>query len=107
MALGTSPVDSDSDADVPQKRPHEGAWVRLKVRDTGHGMDPATKERVLEPFFTTREAGESTGLGLSVAHGIVVSHGGSLTVESEPEKGTTVHVYLPQVEQIVEEAVAS
>ena len=88
------------DADFARKhiRPHEGSYLRLTVRDTGHGMDPATRERVLEPFFTTKGTGEISGLGLSVAHGIVVSHGGDLMVESEPEKGTAIHVYLPQAD---------
>ncbi len=84
----------------------EGTYARLSVSDTGHGMDRKTQERVLEPFFTTKGEGERTGLGLSVTHGIVVSHGGDLAVDSEPEKGTTVHVYLPAAssEQGSEEA---
>ena len=77
------------------ERPHEGTYVKLTVRDTGHGMDPDTKERVLEPFFTTKGAEKRSGLGLSVTHSIVVGYGGDLLVDSEPGKGTTVHVYLP------------
>ncbi len=95
-------VEVDAEAERSHQRPHEGSYVRLTVSDTGHGMDSATQERILEPFFTTREANERSGLGLSVAHGIVVSHGGDLIVESEPDKGTRVHVYLPQAEQAVE-----
>ncbi len=97
-------VEVDADFEKTHIRPHEGTYVRLTVRDTGHGMDSETKERVLEPFFTTTGSGERSGLGLSVAHGIVVSHGGDLMVESEPEKGTTVHVYLPQAAQTFEQA---
>jgi len=78
------------------------SYLCITVRDTGHGMDSVTKSRVLEPFFTTGGTGERTGLGLSVAHGIVVSHGGDMKVESEPGKGTAVHVYLPQANRAID-----
>ncbi len=96
-------VEVDAEFERTHTRPHRGSYVRLTVRDTGHGMDSATKERILEPFFTTKGSGERSGLGLSVAHGIVVSHGGDLMVESEPEEGTAIHVYLPSAEPVVEQ----
>jgi PAS domain S-box-containing protein len=72
-----------------------GPYVRLTVQDTGHGMPPAIQERIFEPFFTTKGPGEGTGMGLAVVHGIIASHGGAITVESAPNHGTTVRVYLP------------
>ena len=69
--------------------------VRLAVRDDGAGIDAATAERIFEPFFTTKAVDEGTGLGLSVALGIVQAHEGAITVESAPGQGSTFTVYLP------------
>jgi PAS domain S-box-containing protein len=76
-----------------------GEYIVLKVSDTGSGMTPEILNQVFDPFFTTKKPGEGTGLGLSVVHGIVKSHDGYITVESEPEKGTTFHVYLPSIKE--------
>jgi signal transduction histidine kinase len=78
------------------ERTFESGWAALlEVTDTGHGIEAAAIPHVFEPFYTTREVGEGTGLGLSVVHGIVTSMGGKITVESDVGRGTTFRVYWP------------
>ncbi len=72
-----------------------GEWVELSVRDEGCGMAPEVRDRVFEPFFTTKPSGLGTGLGLSVAYGVVRQSGGAIEIESEPGRGTCVRVFLP------------
>lgn len=75
-----------------------GTTIRLSVADTGCGMDTQTIDRVFEPFFTTKGVGEGTGLGLSVVHGIVTAHGGSIDVDSTPGIGSIFTILLPAAE---------
>jgi CheY-like chemotaxis protein len=75
-----------------------GKFVRLTVSDTGHGMSPEVIERIFDPFFSTKNKRDGTGMGLSVVHGIVKSHGGTLTVDSTPGKGSVFKTFFPAIE---------
>ena len=72
-----------------------GPYLKLSVHDTGHGIPPEVLPRIFDPFFTTKPVGTGTGLGLSVVHGILQSHGGDIQVESTPNVGSTFTVWLP------------
>ncbi len=77
-----------------------GRYAHLAVIDSGAGMDATTQARVFEPFFTTKPSGQGTGLGLSVVHGIVASHGGVITLSSLPGHGSLFDVYFPLVDEV-------
>lgn len=76
-----------------------GEYVELIVSDTGSGIGPDVIDKIYDPYFTTKEFGKGTGMGLSIIYGILANYGGAITAESELDKGTSFHVYFPVVEQ--------
>jgi signal transduction histidine kinase/CheY-like chemotaxis protein len=98
-ASGTLAVTLDlariDDTQITTRRLVAGTYVRLAVRDSGAGIEPALLERIFDPFFTTKEVGVGTGLGLSLVHGIVTDLGGGIEIDSRVGVGSTFTVYLP------------
>ena len=101
ISLKAVPLNAEDIAHKPRLTP--GSYARLSISDSGTGMDRKIMDLIFNPFYTTKAVGVGTGMGLSVAHGIVESHGGMIQVESEPGKGTTFHVFFPIIERVTED----
>jgi len=95
ISLGSMTLD-ESSAQSYELSP--GRYVKLTVTDTGHGIDPEIKVRIFDPYFTTKEVGKGSGMGLAVVHGIVMSHDGVILVDSAVGKGTSLNIFLPVIE---------
>lgn len=98
LRISTELVEFRADTIEKQAYIIPGKYVLLSVVDTGTGIPGELQERIFEPFFTTKDVGQGTGLGLSMAYGIVKGHQGYINVQSEPGRGTTFKIYLPAVE---------
>ncbi|MEO8009682.1 MAG: ATP-binding protein, partial [Betaproteobacteria bacterium] len=96
LTVGLDVIDSNEDATLSHGLLPTGRYLRLRVEDTGCGMAPEVTARVFEPFFTTRDSGTGTGLGLALVQGIVTDLGGAIDVVSFPGQGSTFDIYLPR-----------
>jgi PAS domain S-box-containing protein len=105
LSVSLSEVEIDSDFSVKHFDIKPGSYLKLSVSDTGYGMSPSLMEHIFDPFFTTKGKGQGTGMGLSVVHGIVKSHNGTIHAYSEPGKGSTFNVYLPVIERQLEQKI--
>jgi len=98
MNLVLNALDAMSEVESPQltvRTRRDGAWRVLEIADNGHGIAAADRERIMQPFVTSKPAGRGTGLGLPISLGLVREQGGELTFESEPARGTTFRIRLP------------
>ena len=95
-------VDIDEKTDTRFAEIHPGKYLELTVKDSGKGIEPKIRERIFDPYFTTKEIGMGTGMGLAVVHGIVTNHNGKILVNSEPGKGTSISILLPVVTGVTE-----
>lgn len=98
LTIGLTDVEQSAAHLDPSMPVKAGPFLKLTVADTGHGIAPEIKDRIFDPYYTTKKQGEGTGIGLSVVQGIVRSHGGFITVDSDPGQGAIFSVFLPIID---------
>jgi len=101
VELASVQLSADDLITEPSLKP--GLYIKLSVKDNGIGIDQKYLDKIFDPYFTTKEVGQGSGIGLAVVAGIVKSHEGMITVNSNPGEGTTFHVYLPRIEAQIKE----
>jgi signal transduction histidine kinase len=101
LEVGLSRFDEDQAKELSHPDLKSRSYLKISVSDTGHGMTTGKLKRIFDPYFTTKAAGQGTGLGLAVVRGIIKAHGGAIKVESSPDKGSLFEVYLPEIQEEV------
>jgi len=107
LVVNLNDVELNADITGPYPAMAPGPYVKLTVNDSGHGIAPEIKDRIFDPFYTTKQLDEGTGLGLSVVHGIVLDCGGMLSVDSTPGKGSTFDIFFPIIKSGQDAEIAS
>ncbi len=100
ITIETANANLDASVTWKHRDIPDGPYATLEIRDSGIGMDEETKLHLFEPYFTTKEVGKGSGLGLATVHGIIRQSGGDIRLESEPNKGTTFTIWLPRTEEV-------
>ncbi|MBN2245499.1 MAG: response regulator [Candidatus Aminicenantes bacterium] len=103
IKISLSQVEFKPEDDIPDKQIKHGSYLKFSVSDSGPGIDPDILDKIFDPFFSTKDPGKGSGMGLSVARKIIFDHNGTITLESQPKKGATFHVYFPLSEKILSE----
>ncbi len=98
LAIATRAATTAELASLASDTPPGARYVCLSVADTGEGMSPEIRQRIFEPYFTTKGLGHGTGLGLSVVHGVVTQGGGFIDVRTAPDEGTTIRIFMPAID---------
>ncbi len=101
LEVGLDRVRADHSEELLHPDLKPGTFLRIRVGDTGHGMNPDQLDRIFDPYYTTKDTGEGTGLGLAVVRGIIKAHNGVVTVQSKPNHGSRFDVFLPEVNAAV------
>jgi len=95
IKISLSEVEFKTKEMLPERRMKTGPYLCLSVADSGPGIDPDILDKIFDPFFSTKDPGKGSGMGLSVARKIIFDHNGTITIDNQPQKGATFHVYLP------------
>jgi PAS domain S-box-containing protein len=96
LTIETADADLDETYAAANEEVTAGPYLVLSISDSGHGMAPEVRAQAIDPFFTTKEVGEGSGLGLSMVYGFIKQSGGHIEIESDPGQGTTVRLYFPE-----------
>jgi PAS domain S-box-containing protein len=105
LEIMVSEIELDTPSIIVNNELSSGSYIKLTVSDNGTGIPHDIQDKVFDPYFTTKEVGKGTGMGLAVVHGIVKNHDGAISIYSEPGKGTSVNVFFPKANSLQKESI--